>query len=103
MASQLLLSKKTVQNHISAFYRKLGVRSRSEAIVKGMEPHLIERNAYWGHPDGPCLPSPQSGADQEADAGGVVSHHQPRGYVPSLDQTNGARIAMGRGLHAHGH
>ena len=42
MASQLFLSKKTVQNHISAIYRKLDVRSRSEAIVKGMELHLID-------------------------------------------------------------
>ena len=36
------VSKKTVQNHISAIYRKLDVRSRSEAIVKGMELHLID-------------------------------------------------------------
>jgi len=43
IASQLFLSKKTVQNHISAIYRKLDVRSRSEAIVKGMELHLIAR------------------------------------------------------------
>jgi DNA-binding NarL/FixJ family response regulator len=42
MAAQLFLSKKTVQNHISAIYRKLSVRSRSEAIVKGMELHLID-------------------------------------------------------------
>jgi DNA-binding NarL/FixJ family response regulator len=42
MASQLFLSKKTVQNHISAIYRKLGVRSRSEAIVKGIELHLVD-------------------------------------------------------------
>ncbi len=42
MASDLFLSKKTVQNHISAIYRKLGVGSRSEAIVKGMELHLID-------------------------------------------------------------
>ena len=41
MASELFLSKKTVQNHISAIYRKLGVKSRSEAIVRGMELHLI--------------------------------------------------------------
>lgn len=34
IASQLFLSKKTVQNHISAIYHKLDVRSRSEAIVK---------------------------------------------------------------------
>jgi DNA-binding NarL/FixJ family response regulator len=42
IASELFLSKKTVQNHISAIYRKLGVRSRAEAIVKGMELHLID-------------------------------------------------------------
>src|SRR5680860_124129 len=42
IAAQLFLSKKTGQNHISAIYRKLDVRSRSEAIVKGMELHLID-------------------------------------------------------------
>jgi DNA-binding NarL/FixJ family response regulator len=42
IAGELFLSKKTVQNHISAIYRKLGVASRSEAIVKGMELHLID-------------------------------------------------------------
>ena len=42
IASELFLSKKTVQNHISAIYRKLTVGSRSEAIVKGMELHLID-------------------------------------------------------------
>jgi len=42
IAAELFLSKKTVQNHISAVYRKLGVGSRSEAIVKGMELHLID-------------------------------------------------------------
>jgi DNA-binding CsgD family transcriptional regulator len=42
IASQLVLSKKTVQNHISAIYRKLDVGSRSEAIVRGMELHLID-------------------------------------------------------------
>ena len=31
-----------MQNHISAIYRKLAVGSRSEAIVKGMELHLID-------------------------------------------------------------
>jgi len=43
IAAELYLSKKTVQNHISAIYRKLGVGNRAEAIVKGMELHLIER------------------------------------------------------------
>ncbi len=41
IASHLFLSTKTVQNHISSIYRKLGVRSRSEAVVKGMELHFI--------------------------------------------------------------
>ena len=41
IAARLFLSPKTVQNHVSAIYRKLGVHSRSEAVVKGMELHLI--------------------------------------------------------------
>ena len=45
IAAQLYLSKKTVQNHVSAIYRKLDVRSRSEAIVRGMELHLIDSKA----------------------------------------------------------
>jgi DNA-binding NarL/FixJ family response regulator len=42
IAAEIFLSKKTVQNHISAIYRKLDVGSRSEAIIKGMELHLID-------------------------------------------------------------
>ena len=45
IASQLFLSTKTVQNHVSSIYRKLGVGSRSEAVVKGMELHLIAGGA----------------------------------------------------------
>ena len=41
IAARLFLSAKTVQNHASAIYQKLGVHSRSEAVVKGMELHLI--------------------------------------------------------------
>ena len=45
IASHLFLSTKTVQNHVSSIYRKLGVRSRSEAVVKGMELHFISGGA----------------------------------------------------------
>jgi DNA-binding NarL/FixJ family response regulator len=45
IASRLFLSKKTVQNHISAIYRKLHVGSRAEAIIRGMELYLIDSKA----------------------------------------------------------
>jgi len=41
IASRLFLSPKTIQNHVSAIYRKLDVRSRSDAVVKGIELNLI--------------------------------------------------------------
>ncbi len=41
IAASLFLSPKTVQNHTSAIYRKLGVRSRSEAVIKAIELHLL--------------------------------------------------------------
>ncbi len=41
IAARLFLSTKTVQNHASSIYEKLGVHSRSAAVVKGMELHLI--------------------------------------------------------------
>ena len=41
IAAELHVSRKTVQNHLAAITRKLRVRSRSEAVVKGMEAHLI--------------------------------------------------------------
>ena len=43
IAAALFLSKKTVQNHLSSVYRKLGVRNRAEAVIKAMEMHLVER------------------------------------------------------------
>lgn len=45
MARHLSLSQKTIHNHISSLYRKLGVRSRPEAVGKGVELHLISGTA----------------------------------------------------------
>jgi DNA-binding NarL/FixJ family response regulator len=44
IAATLFLSQKTVQNHISSIYRKLGVRSRSEAVVTAIEHGLVPGN-----------------------------------------------------------
>jgi two-component system response regulator DegU len=41
IASHLFLSPKTIQNHVSAIYRKLDVRTRSDAVVKGIDLNLI--------------------------------------------------------------
>ncbi len=41
IAKELYISEKTVTNHITSINRKLGVRSRTGAIVKGMELGLI--------------------------------------------------------------
>jgi DNA-binding NarL/FixJ family response regulator len=35
IADELGIAEKTVRNHLSNLYRKLGVRSRAEAIVRG--------------------------------------------------------------------
>jgi DNA-binding NarL/FixJ family response regulator len=41
IARHLGLSQKTVHNHISSIYAKLDVRSRPQAVAKGLELHLI--------------------------------------------------------------
>lgn len=41
IARHLGLSQKTVHNHISSIYAKLDVRSRPQAVAKGVELHLI--------------------------------------------------------------
>lgn len=40
---ELVISTKTVQNHISNIYRKLDVNSRTEAVMKAMEHGLISK------------------------------------------------------------
>jgi DNA-binding NarL/FixJ family response regulator len=40
ITSHLVLSPKTVRNHVSSVFAKLGVRSRAEAIVRGREAGL---------------------------------------------------------------
>jgi hypothetical protein len=34
---------RTVQNHLSSIYRKLGVKNRAEAVIKAIDMHLVER------------------------------------------------------------
>jgi DNA-binding NarL/FixJ family response regulator len=46
IAGVLFLSKKTVQNHLSSIYRKLGVKNRAEAVIKAIEMHLVERGRH---------------------------------------------------------
>ena len=42
VAERLFISPKTVRNHLSKVYEKLGVSSRSQAIVVGLQHGLIE-------------------------------------------------------------
>lgn len=42
VAERLFISPKTVRNHLTKVYDKLGVNSRSAAIVVGLQHHLIE-------------------------------------------------------------
>lgn len=42
VASQLFISPKTVRNHLSHIYAKLGVSDRSQAIVAGLRHQLID-------------------------------------------------------------
>jgi DNA-binding NarL/FixJ family response regulator len=45
IAETLFVSRKTVQNNVSSLYRKLGVTSRSEAVMRAMELHLLAEQA----------------------------------------------------------
>jgi len=45
VAERLFVSRKTVQNNVSSLYRKLGATSRSEAVMRAMELHLLAEQA----------------------------------------------------------
>lgn len=43
IAERLVISDKTVRNHVSNIYRKLGVKDRTQAALLGMKSHLAHR------------------------------------------------------------
>jgi DNA-binding NarL/FixJ family response regulator len=47
IAERLVISPKTVRNHVSAVFSKLEVTRRSQAIVRAREAGLGERRASW--------------------------------------------------------
>jgi DNA-binding NarL/FixJ family response regulator len=44
IAERLVISEKTVQNHVSNIFAKLGVEDRSRAIIWAMQHELIDKN-----------------------------------------------------------
>lgn len=42
IAAQLALTKRTVQNHVSAIYGKLGVTTRAEAVLYAIQNNLVQ-------------------------------------------------------------
>jgi DNA-binding CsgD family transcriptional regulator len=44
IADDLAISKHTVRSHIKSLFRKLGVQSRSQAIVKAMQQGIIDQS-----------------------------------------------------------
>lgn len=45
IAERLVISEKTVQNHVSSIFAKLGVEDRSHAIIWAMQHDLIDKNS----------------------------------------------------------
>ncbi|NLO24850.1 MAG: response regulator transcription factor [Clostridiales bacterium] len=43
IAEKLVISDKTVRNHVSSIYRKLGVRDRTQAALLGMKSDIVRR------------------------------------------------------------
>jgi DNA-binding NarL/FixJ family response regulator len=43
IAEQLVITEGTVKNHVSSLIDKLGVRDRTQAVLKGQELGLIDR------------------------------------------------------------
>jgi two-component system response regulator DegU len=43
IAEKLVISGKTVRNHVSSIYRKLGVRDRTQAAILGMKKDLVHK------------------------------------------------------------
>ena len=41
IAAQLVLAEKTVKNHLNHLFKKLGVKNRTEAVVKAIERGLV--------------------------------------------------------------